>query len=84
MSDTTCTLAAPFALFCGLLLIDGRGSVTGDLDDSDNAALRFELVPTWVSLSDTYGPPLLVGGAITALILLFRPLVFRRFYPPYQ
>lgn len=81
---TTCALASPFALFCGLLLIDGRGSVTGDLDDPDNVGPRLELVPTWVSHSDTYGPPLLVGGAITILILLFLPPVFKRFYPPYQ
>jgi hypothetical protein len=81
---TTCALASPFALFCGILLVDGRGSVVADIDDSGHVPPLFEHVPTWVSVSDTLGPPLLVGGAIAVLVLLFLPPVFRRFYPPYQ
>ncbi|WFE24915.1 hypothetical protein O7623_15890 [Solwaraspora sp. WMMD791] len=78
---TTCALASPFALFCGILLVDGRGSAVADIDDLGHVAPRFEIVPTWVSVCDTLGPPLLVAGAIAVLVLLFLPPVFRRFYP---
>lgn len=81
---TACTLIAPFALCCGLLLVEGRGSLHGDLDDPDNIAPGRTHAPAWVLVSDTVGPPLLVSGAFVALILLLLPPVFRRFHLSHQ
>ncbi|WP_130330602.1 hypothetical protein [Micromonospora kangleipakensis] len=81
---TTCILTAPFALCCGLMFINGRGSFAGDPDDPNNIAPRHTFAPTWVLISDALAPPLLVGAAVIVLILLFLPPVYGRFYPSRQ
>ncbi|WP_433129650.1 hypothetical protein ACQPWW_05195 [Micromonospora sp. CA-240977] len=73
---TTCILAAPLALCCGLTFVNDPGPFTGPPQHAS--------APAWVRVADALGPPLLVGAAIVTLVLLFVPVVHRRFHPPHK
>ncbi|MEU8329406.1 hypothetical protein [Micromonospora sp. NPDC048839] len=79
---TACLVAAPFALCCGVAFIDGRGSFAGNPDGPSANTPQHTSASTWVLVADALGPPLIVGAAITVLILLFIPITYRRFHPP--
>ncbi|MEU8286921.1 hypothetical protein AB0C01_21570 [Micromonospora sp. NPDC048905] len=81
---TACLVAAPFALCCGVAFVEGRGSFAGNPDAPSANTPQHTSAPTWVLVADVLGPPLIVGAAITVLILLFIPITYRRFHPPQQ
>ncbi|MEV0610368.1 hypothetical protein AB0I61_28800 [Polymorphospora rubra] len=77
----TCFLVGPFAYCCGVVFAGGRGSFDGTMADSSGTASD-QILPTWFRVGNTVGPLLVFGAAITVLVLLFLPPIFRRFHPP--
>ncbi|MEU8181935.1 hypothetical protein AB0B86_14330 [Micromonospora sp. NPDC049047] len=71
---TTCILATPYALCGGLTVVNDPGSFSSQPQHAS--------APAWVRVGDALAPPLVVAAAIVTLILLFVPVVHRRFHPP--
>lgn len=79
---SSCTLIALLTLWCGIPFASAGNYPYSNFDDPRYLNPRGSYAPDWLLVCDTAGPPLIVGGAITALITLLLPPVRRRFRHP--